>query len=159
MIRPAKRGALSGPLGIAIHPFGLTLDSQSGSLWKTENGRPRLRRDQRLPRGSQLTGPPDRFGDWKSLDRHRRGTTTGGELKFDPEKATVKTGVQVSLTFRNRDVMPHSLTFGEPINAKTSTVVAPGTSEIIQFTAPPPGAYKYVGTIHPGMEGTLEVAP
>jgi plastocyanin len=87
------------------------------------------------------------------------GTTTGGELKFDPEEATVKTGVQVSLTFENRDVVPHNLTFGEPINAKTSTVVPPGSSETIQFTAPPPGAYKYLCTIHPGMEGTLKVGP
>ena len=65
---------------------------------------------------------------------------------------------QVALTFQNQDIVPHNLTFGEPINAKTSTVVQPGASEDVSFTAPEPGSYKFVCTLHPGMEGTLEVS-
>jgi aldose sugar dehydrogenase len=87
------------------------------------------------------------------------GTTTDASLKFDPTTATVPTGVLVRLTFENRDSVPHNLTFGEPINAKTATVVPPGASETIEFTAPAPGSYKFTCTLHPGMDGTLEVTP
>jgi glucose/arabinose dehydrogenase/plastocyanin len=87
------------------------------------------------------------------------GTTTDASLKFDPETATVPTGAAVRLTFENRDSVPHNLTFGEPINAKTATIVPPGASETIEFTAPAPGSHKFTCTIHPGMEGTLEVTP
>ncbi|HET9082792.1 MAG TPA: PQQ-dependent sugar dehydrogenase [Candidatus Limnocylindrales bacterium] len=85
------------------------------------------------------------------------GTTTNGELKFDPTTASVASGSQVSLTFENRDKVPHNLTFGEPINAKTSTIVQPGASEHLSFTAPAPGSYAFACTLHPGMEGTLQV--
>jgi glucose/arabinose dehydrogenase/plastocyanin len=85
------------------------------------------------------------------------GTTTNGELLFDPTTASVPTGSHVVLTFENRDIVPHNLTFGPPINAKTSTVVQPGASEDLSFTAPAPGTYEFVCTLHPGMEGTLEV--
>ena len=49
------------------------------------------------------------------------------------------------------------ITFGEPINAATATTVPPGESETIEFTAPDPGEYPFVCTLHPGMEGTLVV--
>lgn len=87
------------------------------------------------------------------------GTTTNGELQFDPTTASVGTGSKVALRFENRDVAPHNLTFGPPINAKTSTVVQPGASEELSFTAPAPGSYEFVCTLHPGMDGTLEVTP
>ena len=87
------------------------------------------------------------------------GTTTNGELQFDPTTASVATGSQVALTFENRDIVPHNLTFGPPINAKTSTVVQPGASEDLSFTAPAPGSYEFLCTLHPGMDGTLEVTP
>ena len=85
------------------------------------------------------------------------GTTTNGELQFDPTTASVNSGAQVTVTFENRDTLPHNLTFGDPINAKTSTVVQPGASEDVTFTAPAPGSYPFVCTLHPGMDGTLEV--
>lgn len=85
------------------------------------------------------------------------GTDTGTELLFDPTEATVASGAQVSLTFENRSTVPHNLTFQEPINAATSTTVAAGQSETIEFTAPDPGDYPFVCTLHPGMDGTLTV--
>ena len=39
----------------------------------------------------------------------------------------------------------------------TSTVVAPGASETLEFKAPDPGEYPFVCTLHPGMGGTLVV--
>ncbi len=87
------------------------------------------------------------------------GTDTGAELRFDPESAAVPTGAQVSLTFENRSTVPHNLTFQEPISVATKPIVAAGASETIEFSAPEPGDYPFVCTLHPGMDGTLTVEP
>ena len=85
------------------------------------------------------------------------GTDTGAELKFDPANLTVQAGADVRVTFENRASLPHNLTFQAPINVATSTVVAPGTSETVQFKAPAAGEYPFVCTLHPGMGGKLIV--
>jgi plastocyanin len=85
------------------------------------------------------------------------GTDTGADLKFDPAKLTVRTGADVRVTFENRASLPHNLTFHAPINAATATVVAPGATETAEFTAPAPGEYPFVCTLHPGMGGNLIV--
>jgi plastocyanin len=86
------------------------------------------------------------------------GTDTGAALEFDPTAATAPAGSTVQLTFENRSTsVPHNLTFGEPINEATSTTVAAGASETLEFPAPEPGDYQYVCTLHPGMEGTLTI--
>jgi plastocyanin len=86
------------------------------------------------------------------------GTDTGAELKFDPAELTVQAGADVRVTFENRASVPHNLTFQAPINVATSTVVAPGTSETVEFKAPAAGEYAFVCTLHPGMGGKLIVA-
>jgi glucose/arabinose dehydrogenase/plastocyanin len=85
------------------------------------------------------------------------GTDTGGELRFDPATVEVAAGAHVRLTFENRATVPHNLTFGDPIKAATATIVAPGTSETIEFVAPAAGTYHFMCTLHPGMSGTLQV--
>jgi plastocyanin len=85
------------------------------------------------------------------------GTDTDADLKFDPAELTVKAGADVRVTFENRASVPHNLTFQAPINVATSTVVAPGTSETVQFKAPAAGEYPFVCTIHSGMAGKLIV--
>ena len=85
------------------------------------------------------------------------GTDTGAELKFDPAEVTVQAGAHVRVTFENRASVPHNLTFQAPINVATSTVVAPGTSETVEFKAPAAGEYSFVCTLHPGMGGKLIV--
>jgi plastocyanin len=85
------------------------------------------------------------------------GTDEGTELLFDPTEVSVPAGATVRLTFVNESTVPHNLTFGDPINAATSTIVDPGAEETIEFTAPQAGEYTYVCTLHPGMEGTLVV--
>jgi len=85
------------------------------------------------------------------------GTDTGAELKFDPGEVRVRAGADIRLTFENRSSVPHNLTFQGPIKVATSTIVAPGTSETLEFKAPDPGEYAFVCTLHPGMGGTLVV--
>lgn len=85
------------------------------------------------------------------------GTDTGTALAFDPETASVDGGGTVAVTFENVSTVPHNLTFRDPIDAATETVVAAGASETIEFEAPPPGDYPFVCTLHPGMEGTLTI--
>ncbi len=85
------------------------------------------------------------------------GTDEGQELRFVPEAAEAPTGAQVALTFQNLSQAPHNLTFSDPIDAATQTIVAPGTSETLEFAAPAPGDYAFVCTIHPGMDGVLTI--
>ncbi len=85
------------------------------------------------------------------------GTDAGTKLLFDPTEVSVPAGATVRLTFVNESTVPHNLTFGEPINAATATIVDPGAEETIEFTAPEAGEYTYVCTLHPGMDGTLTV--
>lgn len=74
-----------------------------------------------------------------------------------PEAAEAPTGAQVALTFQNLSQAPHNLTFSDPIEAATQTIVAPGASETLEFAAPAPGDYAFVCTLHPGMDGVLTI--
>ena len=65
-------------------------------------------------------------------------------------------GIKFSLLFQNVSTLPHNLTFST-LEARTATIVAPGSSEAIEVTVPGPGAYAFVCTIHPGMDGMLMV--
>ena len=84
-------------------------------------------------------------------------TDEGQELLFVPETAEAPTGAQVTLTFQNVSLAPHNLTFSDPIESATQTIVAPGASETLEFPAPEPGDYAFVCTLHPGMDGVLTV--
>ena len=85
------------------------------------------------------------------------GTDTGSALLFDPTSVTAPAGAALAVTFENRSLVPHNLTFEAPISEGTATVVNAGAAETIDFAAPDPGTYAYVCTLHPGMEGTLTV--
>ncbi len=87
------------------------------------------------------------------------GTDPGSALLFDPETATAAADSAVTLTFQNESTVPHNLTFQDPINVATSTIVSPGAAETLEFTAPAPGDYPFVCTLHPGMDGVLTVEP
>jgi plastocyanin len=85
-------------------------------------------------------------------------TDAGGALAFDPSQISVPSGAMVRLTFTNKATVPHNLTFGEPINVATATVVDPGASQTIEFRTPAEGKYAFTCTLHPGMKGVLIVA-
>ena len=83
------------------------------------------------------------------------GTDDGAELLFEPRSVSVPAGEEVQLTFANNSTVPHNLTLEEPSGVATSEVVAPGIDETIAFTVADAGDYKFVCTLHPGMEGVL----
>jgi plastocyanin len=79
-----------------------------------------------------------------------------GENRFEPEEVTAPAGTEVTIWFRNGSGVEHTLTFDDPIQGDTGVVPA-GASGEITFTTPEPGRYRFVCTIHPGMEGELVV--
>jgi plastocyanin len=85
------------------------------------------------------------------------GTGTDANLVFVPNQVDAPPNTAVTLTFTNHAAVPHNLTFQAGVSAQTSPSVGPGTSETLAFTTPGPGTYKFVCTIHPGMEGRLVV--
>jgi plastocyanin len=93
------------------------------------------------------------------------GPTTGplvivtslGERAFTPPSLTAETRTTVRLIYRNSSDESHNLTFLSPLSAATATILGPGREEPLEFAAPAPGRYRFVCTIHPGMEGTLTV--
>jgi plastocyanin len=85
-------------------------------------------------------------------------TDTGVDLTFDPAELSVPPGADVQVAFENRSQVPHNLTFEAPISVASSAVVAPAVTETLRFTAPGPGRYAFVCTIHSGMAGALIVA-
>jgi plastocyanin len=105
----------------------------------------------------QSTGESTAPGADGSVVEITVATDTGSALKFDPAQITVPAGATVRLTFSNKATVPHNLTFDDPIGAATENVVDPGASQTIEFTAPDPGEYTFVCTLHPGMDGTLVV--
>lgn len=84
------------------------------------------------------------------------GTGEGASLEFQPKSVTAPANTAIAVTFTNHSTLPHNLTFQEPISVKTADI-AGGASEALNFTTPAPGNYKFVCTIHPGMEGELAV--
>jgi plastocyanin len=83
--------------------------------------------------------------------------TTPGERAFTPPSLTAETGTTVRLIYRNSSDEAHNLTFLGPLSAATKTIMEPGQEELLSFPAPAAGSYRFVCTIHPGMEGTLVV--
>ncbi len=84
------------------------------------------------------------------------GTGSGASLEFEPTTVQAPANTPVNLTFSNQSTLPHNLTFQDAIQAQTSDLPG-GANETISFTTPGPGAYTFVCTLHPGMEGTLTV--
>ena len=84
-------------------------------------------------------------------------TDTGSDLRFDPEAVSVAGGGTVEIRFENLSIVPHNLTFQDPIDAATAQVVDPGAGETITFEAPASGDYPFVCTLHPGMDGILTI--
>ena len=78
-------------------------------------------------------------------------------IGFDPGSATAPALTHVGLSFINVSNLDHNLVFLDPLDARTSAIVAPGESATIEFKTPATGEYAFVCTIHEGMRGSLIV--
>lgn len=74
------------------------------------------------------------------------------DIKFVPEKATVKVGQKV--TWTNNEGVPHNVTAEEGADFKSDTL---NEGETFDYTPTKAGTIGYVCTIHPGQNGTLTV--
>jgi len=71
---------------------------------------------------------------------------------FEPAQLTVKVGTTV--TWKNRDDIPHTIVSAGKFKSK-----ALDTDDSYSFTFTTPGTYKYFCYVHPHMTGTIVVAP
>jgi plastocyanin len=84
-------------------------------------------------------------------------TDEGYDSKFAPASLEAPANTLGTLIFKNISTIHHNLLFPAPISVKTKLIVAAGASDTITFTTPAAGNYKFYCSIHPGMEGTLQV--
>jgi plastocyanin len=92
---------------------------------------------------------------------------TATDLKFTPPTLQAKAGQPVRVTFENKGVIEHDLTFPAIPSDKPAgslkSVAKPGQTTTLEFTPTTPGTYEYVCTIpghkEAGMKGTITVTP
>ena len=76
------------------------------------------------------------------------------DIKFVPEDAKAKVGQEIC--WPNEDEIQHNAVAEEGADFKSDLY---GKGETFTATVDQPGTVKYVCTIHPGMDGTIEVTP
>lgn len=80
---------------------------------------------------------------------------TAQALKFSPTTIAVSAGATVTITLNNQDnFVPHDIAVTGL--GKSASCSGPCTTSVT-FTAPGPGSYGFICTIHPYMTGTLVV--
>lgn len=95
------------------------------------------------------TAPAD---DAASADPPQDASVRMADMAFSPASISVPAGSTV--TWTNDDSVPHTVTFGDEGPASSDTIDPGGT---FAATFEEAGSYAYVCTLHPGMEGTVEV--
>jgi len=93
-------------------------------------------------------GPPDEAGA-----AAQNGAVQMADTAFTPASVTITTGSTV--TWTNNDTVPHTVAFSDEGPQSSETIDPGGTFEATFAEA---GSYAYVCTLHPGMEGVVEVA-
>jgi plastocyanin len=81
-----------------------------------------------------------------------QATVVMKDVKFDPKAVTVKVGQTVRWV--NEDTVDHDAVAREGADFKSELF---GKGKSFEWKAEAAGTVKYVCTIHPGMEGTIEV--
>ncbi len=76
------------------------------------------------------------------------------DVKFVPDEATAKVGQEIC--WPNEDGMQHNAVAEQGADFESELY---GEGEIFTASVSEPGTVTYVCTIHPGMDGTIEVTP
>jgi plastocyanin len=125
----------------------------AGSLAACGNSRPSVNREPHPGTATASTG----------AGGQQLTVTTGRDYRFHPSEIVVHPGpVTIHLVNNgNGDGTgaPHNWTL--PIANAGTALVGPGQEGTVRFTAPAPGRYQFVCTIHvqQGQTGTLVVVP
>lgn len=79
------------------------------------------------------------------------------EYAFVPATVSAPPSTLISLTLVNSSDAPHTLVMLEPLARRTDAIVEPGERDMLSFTTPGVGAYRFVCTVHENMAGQLLV--
>ena len=113
------------------------------------SGRPVVSR-----RTTAVASRPARVAKRRSSDR-RPGTVVMRNIAFNPQTIHAKVGE--TITWFNRDDAPHNVTYVSGPRFTSSATFTNGGSFRLKLTKA--GTIRYECTIHPGMNGTIVVAP
>lgn len=80
------------------------------------------------------------------------GSGSDASLSFKPPRVRVVIGVNNTVTWVNEDLVPHKVT---SMDRDFDFLLQPG--EKISYTFTSPGTYEYFCTLHPWMNGVVEV--
>jgi plastocyanin len=76
-------------------------------------------------------------------------------LAFTPQTLFASSGASVTIVLSNQDkIVPHNVSV---TGIGTSPTCAGPCTTTLSFTAPAPGSYGFICTVHPYMTGTLAV--
>lgn len=107
------------------------------------------------PPATQLTNPPSATSSKTSQVKEIE--MMGSDFKFNPAQISLQPGEKVKVIFKNTGEARHDFVI-EGLNTKTK-VIAPGTSDTVEFTAPDTGTYTFYCSVpghrEAGMEGKL----
>ncbi len=94
------------------------------------------------------------------LPAERSLTITATEMRFDPDRVTVKQGEQVFIRFKNEGRLAHTLVIDLPFGTRRVSA-EPGVDIVLAFPAREAGTFRYYCDLpgHEAQTGTLIVEP
>lgn len=108
------------------------------------------------PPATQSINPPSATSSGTSQEV-KEVEVTGSEFKFNPAQISLQAGEKVKVIFKNTGEARHDFVI-EGLNIRTK-IIAPGTSDTVEFTAPDTSTYTFYCSVpghrEAGMEGKL----
>lgn len=102
--------------------------------------------------GGSSSSSSSSSGSTSKATTAKAGTVTMKDIQFAPQKTTVKVGETV--TWTNEESVQHNV---EATSGATFASKLLGQGQSFSYTPTKAGSISFVCTIHPGMQGTLDV--
>lgn len=87
-------------------------------------------------------------------------TITAKNIQFSKPTLKLPASTEISLTFENKDTVPHNLAIYSDSSRQTPLFngnIFNGPKQMVyQFSSPPAGTYYFQCDVHPGMKGAVE---